>query len=280
MKKSILYFAVAVISSVLLNSCAKDSSTADVGAQTTGKGGSTSRFSIVGDYLYTIDSKNLKVFRISELANPVFLSNISLGIGIETIFALNGNLLIGASDGMYIYDIAQPQSPLLRTKYQHIRQCDPVVANDSIAFVTLRSVSNNSPCGPITWGVSNVLEVVDIRNLNSPELIQRYPMNNPYGIGIDKNLLFVCDAGVLRVMDISNPYANIPEISTLAINVDDVIPLGTHLLAVGSNAVYDIDYSDPTALRIVAQIKRASNALLEKDKTINWSKRPLVYKIN
>jgi hypothetical protein len=267
------------MSSLLVVSCSKDSGSADVGTQT-GTGGSTARFSIVGDYLYTIDNKNLKVFRIGEPDNPVFLSNITLGIGIETIFALNNNLLVGASDGMYIFDVAQPQAPRLRTKYTHIRQCDPVVANDSIAFVTLRTVENDGRCGKVTWGSSNVLEVVDIRNLNSPELIRRYPMNNPYGVGIDGNLLFVCDAGALRVLDISNPYGNIPQISTLPINVNDVIPLGTHLLAVGETAVYDIDYSDPTALRIVAQIKRTSNARLEKDKAINWNKKRFIYKTN
>ena len=35
----------------------------------TGTGGSTARFTIVGNYLYTVDKQNLKVFSLSNLVN-------------------------------------------------------------------------------------------------------------------------------------------------------------------------------------------------------------------
>jgi hypothetical protein len=277
MRKNIyILLCCAIFSAAFVVSCSKDPSTAsDVGSNT-GTGGSTARFSIVGNFLYTIDDKNLKVFRISEPENPVFLSNIKLGLGIETIFSLNDKLLIGAADGMYIYSIAQPQAPQLLTKYEHIRRCDPVVANDSIAFVTLRTQGGG--CRAVA-GQTNVLELVDIRNISNPTLIRSVAMKNPYGVGLDENLLFVCDAGALRVMDVAEPFGNIPQISSLAINVNDVIPLGGHLLAVGDAAVYDIDYTDPTNLRIVAQIKRSQNNLINTP-NISEGGQPLVHRSN
>jgi hypothetical protein len=280
MKKNILFYAFCLfLGSVLAVACAKDSSTSDTNTNNTGTGGSTARFSIVGDFLYTVDNNNLKVFRINEPTSPIFLGTIPIGVGIETIFSLNNNLLVGASDGMYIYDIAQPQSPVLLTKYTHIRQCDPVVANDTIAYVTLRSTSANGRCG-ITTGPTNVLEVVDIRNASNPNLIRRYNMTNPYGLGIDKNLLFVCDAGVLRVMDISNPYTDVPQIASLNINLNDVIPLSGHLLAVGDDAVYDIDYTEITNMRIVAKLKRNKESNMTNPNAPESSDKRFVFRQN
>ena len=77
----------------------------------TGIGGSMARFTIVDDYLYTIDSWTLKSYDITDQLNPVYKEDVNLGWGIETIFPYNGNLFIGAQSGMHIYNLDNKESP-------------------------------------------------------------------------------------------------------------------------------------------------------------------------
>ena len=48
----------------------------------TGIGGSMARITIVGDYLYTVDSWDLNTFDISDQINPEFKSKVGLGWGV------------------------------------------------------------------------------------------------------------------------------------------------------------------------------------------------------
>ena len=75
------------------------------GESGTGIGGSMARFTIVGDYLYTVDSWDLNTFDISDQINPEFKSKVGLGWGVETIFPYDNRLFIGAQNGMHIYNL-------------------------------------------------------------------------------------------------------------------------------------------------------------------------------
>ena len=50
------------------------------------------------------------------------------------------------------------------------------------------------------------LDVVDLSDLSAPTLVKSYGMDNPYGLGLDDDLLFVCDGtSGLKIYDASNP---------------------------------------------------------------------------
>ena len=133
MKSFLLILAVA-----LCFSCTKESgSGADV-TNSSGTGGSLAKFTIVGNNLYLVDDISLKVFNIANPASAVLRNTVNLRFGVETIYPYKDKLFIGAMDGMYIYSIADPDVPVLLGEARHTRSCDPVVANDSIAFVTLK----------------------------------------------------------------------------------------------------------------------------------------------
>ena len=106
--------------------------------QSTGIGGSMAQFTILGDYLYTVDYKSLNVFHIVNADQPTLLEKIDLGIGIETIYAENDHLFIGTQDGVKIYDVTNPRSPMPVSEFDHVTSCDPVIANDNYAFATLQ----------------------------------------------------------------------------------------------------------------------------------------------
>ncbi|MDR1631492.1 MAG: hypothetical protein LBR97_01165 [Dysgonamonadaceae bacterium] len=222
-----------------------------------GRGGSMARFTIHDNYLYTVDNSTLKIFDVSNPAQPEYLQrkDQALNFGIETIFNKDTLLFIGSQDGMYIYSVVRPEFPEKLSRVSHIRSCDPVVASGNYAYVTLNS--QNTGCG----GWSNVLNIYDISDLQNPELKVTEEMNYPKGLGIDGNKLFVCDAILgIKVYDVSNPVepqwiddlARIPEADEV-VSPYDVIPVNGLLLTSTGEGLYQFDYTGEN-LRFVSKI--------------------------
>lgn len=224
---------------LFLFSCADSN---DVVPRGNGQGGSMARFTVSGDYLYVVDSRNLHVYEVKDPSNPVKVNDITLGFDIETIFPYQGKLFIGAMGGMHIYDIATPENPVHLSTYQHIRSCDPVVVQGNLAYVTLRT-GGNCPGG------ANQLEIIDISNPSNPQLVSSFEMENPFGLGIDGNTLFICEGEAgLRVLDVADPQ-DIKVLSEVAdIHAFDVIPRSNNLILTGKDGVFQFDYTDPEKL--------------------------------
>lgn len=224
----------------------------------TGVAGSYARFLTIGDFLYVIDNLNLKTFSTEDAAQPQLINEQELTDGVESIFHTQGNLFVGSSSGLYIYRIQENGIPAFVSfsNYDYpILPCDPVVANDSLAFVTLNTTqAANSPCGGIFIDV-NVLKIFDIKNLDEPVLIAEYPMSNPKGVGIDGNTLFVCDGqDGLKIYDFSNPYNLSLILHYRNIETYDVIPLNGLLIVVGPDNLYQFDYSDLSNIQLISTI--------------------------
>ncbi|GGD80893.1 hypothetical protein GCM10011412_18240 [Maribacter cobaltidurans] len=203
-----------------------------------GQGGSLARFKIVDQYLYAVDSHNINVFNISNLENPKDLEDVFAGFDIETIFNKGQYLFLGSMRGMYIYDISSPATPTFVSEFQHGTACDPVVVDDNYAYVTLRG---GNTCGATESG----LFIIDISNISEPVLKQTYSMDEPYGLGIKDEKLFICDgASGLKVFDKSD-IANLKTLDHFKNVVTfDVIPLEENLLMVGEGVLYQYEYLD------------------------------------
>lgn len=221
-----------------------------------GSGGSMARFAIVNDVLYTVGSYRMNVFDIYNSGSPVSLSAIEIGWGIETVFPYKNNLFIGAQNGMHIFNVSEPASPQYVSTFAHVNSCDPVVVNDSLAFVTLRS-------GNACQGFSNELDIIDIKNLNNPVLLTTYSMISPYGLGLDGSSLFVCEGTnglkIFNASDIYNLNNHLVKFYT-DIHAYDVIPFNKNLIMIGDDGLYQFDYSDLENIKLLSQISVASSA--------------------
>lgn len=198
----------------------------------TGRGGSFARFAIKGDRLYTVDQNKLRVFNISDVTNPTFINKHNVGNNVETIFPYKENLFIGTSWGMYIYSISNPDQPRELSFYRHIFGCDPVVANDEYAFVSIRTGAEACQMG------SNRVDIVDIRDLTNPIRINTMFRTQPKGVGLQFNEFYLCDNGIWK-FDISN----IDDIESTGekigqIDAYDVIPFGDYLGVIGNDGFY------------------------------------------
>jgi hypothetical protein len=202
-----------------------------------GIAGSMARFAIVNDYLYAVNSWNLSVFDIHSPADPELKSAQNAGFAIETIYPFKDKLFIGSSNGMYIYDITQPDQPQKQSEFTHVTACDPVVADERYAYVTLRS-------GSRCMGINNQLEVIDINDVFNPALITTYSLKNPHGLAKDDNLLFICDGDDgLKVYDASNPVSLKLRNHIKGMKAYDVIAWNKRLLLVADEGLYQYDYS-------------------------------------
>ena len=218
----------------------------------TGIGGSMAQFTIYGNYLFTVDNSRLYVFDITNINTPVSRSVVDLGWGIETIFPYQDKLFIGSQTGMHIYDISNPVAPLRLSIYEHIRSCDPVIVNDTIAYVTLRggdAVCRND--------FTNQLEVIDISDPTRPSLLAIHLMQNPHGLGFDENTLFICEGEFgLKIFDASDHYKISSNMITHFNGMDafDVIPFNDVLILIGEDGLYQFDYSDPKEIKLISGI--------------------------
>jgi hypothetical protein len=118
------------------------------------------------------------------------------------------------------------------------------------AYVTLR---DGNACG----GFTNQLEVVNIKDLTKPILERTYPMKNPHGLGIDNTLLFICDGSDgLKIYDASdinkiadNQLAHYGDINTL-----DIIPYQHIAMMIGTDGLYQYDYSDIKNIKLLSKL--------------------------
>lgn len=212
-----------------------------------GIAGSMARFLMIEDYLYVISNfDEAKVFELSgnNLTELQTFSPMQQSGGwgmIETLFAVNGRLFIGGSAAMYAYNVENPANPTYISTYQHFNACDPVVANDKYAFVTLRDGNN---CG----GFANEMQVLDIENIASPSLIENVQMTNPFGLAIDNDaeLVFVCDGrDGLKVYNYAGPGSVGQNLLHHASGMEtyDVIAFRNILHVIGREGLHQFQYA-------------------------------------
>lgn len=222
-----------------------------------GTGGSTARFTLMNDHLYTVDHTSLKLFNVSTPADPKFENTIFLGTGIETIFPYDNKLFIGSTTGMHIYNAVKPSAPVKLSTYSHLTSCDPVIVEGNFAYVTLRS-------GTTCRLGSNVLEVLDIGNPTAPKLISSFPMTNPHGLALQGDLLFICEGNNgLRTFDRRDPL-NIgsKQLSFLKdLDSRDVIAGPLSVIVTGKSGIMQYEFSDPRAPKLLSNIKVVKDIL-------------------
>jgi hypothetical protein len=215
-----------------------------------GTSGSMARFTVNDNYLYAVQNSSLKVFNISTIPGMTTGQEISTDRMIETIFPYNNKLFLGTTTGMAVYELADPAVPSFLSSFNHINSCDPVVIEGNYAYVTLRSGTN---CN----GFTNQLDVVDISSLENPFLVKSYPMYNPFGLGIDDQILFICDGDAgLKVYNASDPMSiHLNQIAHFAdIKSYDVIPYNGLLMMIGAQGLYQYDYSNLDSLSLISYI--------------------------
>jgi len=149
---------------------------------------------------------------------------------------------------MFMYSVDNPSTPAFISQYDHVNVCDPVIANNDHAFVTLRS-------GTECQGFTNQLDVLDISNVENPTLIKTYPFENPHGLSMDNNLLFICDGDYgLKVHDASD-VNNIKLENNISVGkATDVIARNGRAIVITPFAVKAYSYTNANDIQFIGEI--------------------------
>jgi hypothetical protein len=206
-----------------------------------GVAGSMARFALYKNMLYTVDQYNLYTLKLNSASEAILLNTSMLGWNVETIFITDDHMFLGTQNGMIVQSLEVPERPSQIATFSHITACDPVVIKGDLAFVTLKG-------GTTCRGTVNQLDVIRMSNGYSKfELLKSYPMYGPQGLGIDDDLLFVCDGDAgLKIYNSADPLAITSNMiaSFPLINAYDVIPVNNYLFMIGDKGFMLYDYSN------------------------------------
>jgi hypothetical protein len=265
MKKSSVHYFILALGLVVASACESDLASVDQSGISNPSGSainsSYARILTVGDYMYAVNLTELVTFDISNRANPTEIHRQDAVDGVESLFHIDSVLLIGSTFGTLTYSIDADGIPRRRGQLEYntldlpVAPCDPVVAQNEVAYATLYTAELNAgPCGRDL--VVNLLVVMDISDLENPSVITSVETPSPRGLAIDGDYLFVCNdwAGltVYNVNDPSRPtvVSRIEDITTY-----DVVANNGNLIVVGEDQLLQYDYADPSNLVLHSTIK-------------------------
>lgn len=230
-----LKFEILLISALLFG-CGGDDDGGSInigdGSGATGIGGSLAGFSIVDDFLYLLTVDGLRILDISE-QTPALVNSVSIVSRAETIFRYGENLLLGTQQGMIIYDISDRSNPIYISEVNHQTACDPVVAKDSVAFITIRSGITCNNIFP-----ADQLIVVDISDLSAPVELKQIQMLSPRGMGIFGDKLFVAE-GEFGIKEFDIDSLQDPLFSKIYddVSANDIIILNENMIITGTDGI-------------------------------------------
>jgi hypothetical protein len=208
------------------------------GSSSQGVNGSMSRFSIHGGYLYSVLENEMTIFNLSGNTPVKAAENIYIGNNVETIFYYKENMFMGTPTGLLIYSVENPLEPKYQSAVAHVYGCDPVVVENDIAYVTVRS-------GNLCGQTNDQLIVIDVSDVKNPVELVSYKMTQPKGLGVDNGLLFLCDDG-LKIFKTDDPQTIVANKLKHYPDMDgyDVIPFNKVLMMIAENGLYQYDYTD------------------------------------
>lgn len=206
---------------------------------TYGVGGSMARFGLYKDFLYIVNQSSLLTFKLNSNSQVTLLNTNYVNWTVETIFITDNHLFLGTQSGLIVQSLEVPEKPSQKGTFSHMTACDPVVIKGDLAFVTLKG-------GTTCRGSLNQLDVVQMSNSYSKfTLLKSYPMYGPQGLGIDDDLLFICDGDAgLKIYNAADPLAIVQLAIFPSIHAYDVIPMNDYLFMIGEDGFMLYDYSE------------------------------------
>ena len=225
---------------------------------TYGVGGSMARFGLYMDFLYIVNQNSLLTFKLKSNSEVTLLDTKPQGWNVETIFITDNHLFLGTQSGLIVQSLKVPERPTQIGSFTHVTSCDPVIIKGDLAFVTLKG---GTTC---RGGTLNQLDVVKMSDGYSKfTLLKSYQMYGPQGLGIDDDLLFICDGDAgLKIYNAVDPLTITDHLiaSFPSINAYDVIPMDNYLFMIGEEGFLLYDYTniqDIKQIGIIPVVKKA-----------------------
>ncbi|BCE00115.1 hypothetical protein [Marinicellulosiphila megalodicopiae] len=121
----------------------------------------------------------------------------------------------------------------------HQRSCDPVIAKNGYAYVTLRSSAVGCFIG------SNELQIIDISQIKLPQYVGSIQMDGPKGLSFsnDGSAILICDRDSLKIFSISDPVYPIEMNEYETVKCNDIVELDHHYIITGDELLSIYSYN-------------------------------------
>jgi hypothetical protein len=214
-----------------------------------GTGGSYAIFAVIGSYLYYLDGSSVVTMDITTPSQPGKLSSTYIDWSSETLFPTDKYLFVGGSGGMYVLDRSNPAYPSKIGTLTHFRAKDPVVVEDTVAYVTLRTTSDFSVS-------QDELLSVSLNTITNPYILSEKPLNTPWGLAVSDTLLYVGNgANGFSLLSVKNPSLMNVMKSWQTPEVKDFIWQGSRLYVMTFEGIEIFDVTDPQAPVLLGTIQ-------------------------
>ena len=150
-------------------------------------GSSYAVFAVIDTFLYYADVSQGSVvaMTIAHPESPRVLGKTQVTWDLETLHPQGRYLFLGSRTGMHILDRdPDPVHLAYKGRFEHVRACDPVVVQGSLAYVTVRS---GATCGM----TEDALLVVSIADPSLPQLLCSATPPTPYGLAVQDSYVYV-----------------------------------------------------------------------------------------
>lgn len=219
-----------------------------------GKGGSETRFALNENYLYIARGNALTPVDLTQASNPVVKEPVGYTgyPDFETVYAYQGFLYVGTSDGVLILNnTISPATPYFVSLAERtVKGCDPVVVQNNFMFSTVRTGTVCNQFG------QSALFIHDVTDKTAPRPEFNKILEQPKGLGIDGNLLFICQGD--KGMAVYNWDESSKKLSYLYQKIDlyafDVITGNNTLIVAADNGLYLYDYTDPNNIKRLSKV--------------------------
>lgn len=169
--------------------------------------GSITTFVIKAQHMYTLDHKVLLTHDLTDPDQPELVHTLTLDFGLETIFLYDDHVYVGSTTSLYIINLSNPSQPRFVSKTERsekfVNGCDPVIVEENYAYSTVKVIVNR--CG--RKSSRSALLVFDITDKKHPKEVAHQFMQEPNGLAIKDDHLFVCDKvkNSVTVFNVSEP---------------------------------------------------------------------------
>lgn len=147
---------------------------------------STARFAKVGNALYAVGERDLKLFDLSTPEAPLLEKTIPLGIDVRKVTTFENFLFVYSHLGLYVYDATSRQQPAFFSQYAEVLPCNNLAATPDYIYLSQRK---DSLCG----SAENQVQVLDFRNPRNITKKGEYFFNSPYDVAVNDGKLFLTE---------------------------------------------------------------------------------------
>ncbi len=204
---------------------------------------------VVDDFIYAITDTELITIDRTDSQNLQEIDKHELGGRLENLYVVDGAIFIGSETDMHIFTIQSNGIPSIQSSTQHIefgdtpvRFCDPVVASQDIAYVTL-TTETTAPGGCGTQEVNSLL-IYDVHDKTAPILKNELNLDSPQGLAIHGDLLFVTNLNTGTHIYRVDHHGGLTNENFIAGGAQDVVAVGNKLMIVSSTEINQYDITD------------------------------------